>query len=121
VLDYVDAANAALSDPRRLADWEALFRPSCEVCSSGFAASSEIHARGDTVDGGRLSVTDIQFSGVTPRKATVVVTGAVAPAEVRTATGEVLDSFPAIDAVTLVYTARRVGDAWQMTSGQVVQ
>jgi hypothetical protein len=120
-VDYIDVANAALTKPEALADWEALFVASCQVCSNGFATASRIQARGDTVTGGELSATNIQLSDVTPGQATVVITGAVDAAEVKDPTGEIVESFPAIEAVTIVYTASRSKGAWQMTSGQVVQ
>jgi hypothetical protein len=119
---YIETANSALTDIGALAEWRLLFLDSCEVCLAGHTTTEQIWNAGQSITGGQLTDWQIGVEESTADGATIVVNGTIEAAEVLSAEGAVIQTFPEVSPVTIVYTASRQTDgAWLMASGQLIQ
>ena len=119
--EYVGLTNLALSEPPMMAEWEQLFAPSCSVCASGFETATGIQARGHTISGGEWINWEVTVADQQENEALVVVSGSIDEATVSSAGGEVVDTFAAVDDVSVAYTVRRQPDgAWLIVGGDTI-
>jgi hypothetical protein len=119
---YVETANAALTDSAALTEWRGLFADSCGVCTNGYETAAAIQQAGQVIVGGELIDWTSSIRNESGDTGTIVISGAIAEAEVITTDGSSVNRYAEVRPVTVVYTAQRQPDgSWKMTSGQLVQ
>jgi hypothetical protein len=106
---FFNAANAA-SAGVEIESFRALFSESCELCMVQYSNFSSAYAMGQAAEGTLYQTWDIEVQDSSSDQALVLTTVDTGSISLTDADGVLIDSFPAEESVTTVWTLGRQPD-----------